>query len=61
MPTPAATMEPLEARMDFEFDPLPDGFTARVPDLANAERLPRTKVNLIPESVREIRVRVCDA
>ena len=70
-------MEPLEARMDFEFDPLPDGFGARVEELVNAEiaadraieiqflprgtaledaDLIRTKVNLIPESVTEIRV-----
>ena len=70
-------MEPLEARMDFEFDPLPDGFGAEVERLVNeelaAERpievsflprgaaladadLIRTKVNLIPESVQEIRV-----
>lgn len=70
-------MEPLEARMDFEFDPLPEGFAARVQDLVNAEiaadrrieieflprgtaledeDLIRTKVNLIPESVSEIRV-----
>jgi misacylated tRNA(Ala) deacylase len=70
-------MEPLEARMDFEFDPLPDGFAttiaARVNDEIAADRpievsflpradalrddaLIRTKVNLIPESVQEIRV-----
>jgi misacylated tRNA(Ala) deacylase len=70
-------MEPLEARMDFEFDPLPEGFAARVQDLVNAEivadrvievsflprdtaledaDLIRTKVNLIPETVKEIRV-----
>jgi misacylated tRNA(Ala) deacylase len=70
-------MEPLEARMDFEFDPLPDGFGPRVQELVNAEiaadrpieieflprgaavtdeDLIRTKVNLIPESVQEIRV-----
>ena len=30
-------MEPLSARMDFEFDPLPDGFAGRVADLVNAE------------------------
>lgn len=30
-------MEPLSARMDFEFDPLPDGFGPRVEDLVNAE------------------------
>ena len=70
-------MEPLEARMDFEFNPLPDGFGPRVQDLVNAEiaadrpieiaflsrdtavedeDLIRTKVNMIPESVTEIRV-----
>lgn len=70
-------MEPLKARMDFEFDPLPEGFGARVEDLVNAELaadrpievsflprsvavededLIRTKVNLIPETVTEIRV-----
>jgi misacylated tRNA(Ala) deacylase len=70
-------MEPLSARMDFEFDPLPEGFGPRVEHLVNAELaadrkievsflprdtavadedLIRTKVNLIPESVREIRV-----
>jgi misacylated tRNA(Ala) deacylase len=70
-------MEPLAARMDFEFDPLPEGFGAKVEDLVNAELaagrpievsflprtealadadLIRTKVNLIPPSVDEIRV-----
>lgn len=70
-------MEPLAARMDFEFDPLPEGFGPRVEDLVNAEiaadrpievsflprdtavmdeDLIRTKVNMIPESVQEIRV-----
>ena len=70
-------MTPLAARMDFEFDPLPEGFGPRVEELVNAERaaarpsgvsflprstavededLIRTKVNLIPESVSEIRV-----
>jgi misacylated tRNA(Ala) deacylase len=70
-------MEPLEARMDFEFDPLPEGFGPRIEELVNRELatarpievsflpreralgdadLIRTKVNLIPESVREIRV-----
>ena len=70
-------MEPLNARMDFEFDPLPDGFSEKVSTLVNAEidadrpieisflprgealtddDLIRTKVNLIPESVTEIRV-----
>ena len=70
-------MEPLEGRMDFEFDPLPEGFATRVAELVNAEiaadrpieisflprdtavedeDLIRTKVNLIPESVQDIRV-----
>ncbi len=70
-------MEPLKARMDFEFDPLPEGFADRITELVNAEiaadrpievsflpriealadsDLIRTKVNLIPESVTEIRV-----
>ncbi len=70
-------MQPLAARMDFEFDPLPEGFAATVEQLVNAELaaarpvevsflprqvalsdddLIRTKVNLIPESVDEIRV-----
>jgi misacylated tRNA(Ala) deacylase len=30
-------MEPLIARMDFEFDPLPEGFGTRVEDLVNSE------------------------
>lgn len=30
-------MEPLSARMDFEFDPLPDGFGAAVEEAVNAE------------------------
>jgi len=70
-------MQPLSARMDFEFGPLPDDFKAKVTELVNAEiaadrpievsflpravaladdDLIRTKVNLIPESVSEIRV-----
>ena len=70
-------MEPLAARMDFEFDPLPEGFGAHVEALVNEELaadrpievsflprstavededLIRTKVNMIPESVPEIRV-----
>ena len=70
-------MEPLAARMDFEFDPLPEGFGATVEQLVNAELaadrpievgflprdtalsdvdLIRTKVNMIPASVAEIRV-----
>ena len=78
MPVTGGNMEPLSARMDFEFDPLPEGFGAAVEELVNAELaadrpdrgrrscratrpssdedLIRTKVNLIPESVQEIRV-----
>jgi misacylated tRNA(Ala) deacylase len=70
-------MEPLSARMDFEFDPLPEGFGTRVEQQVNLELaadrpievsflprdtavldedLIRTKVNLIPDTVKEIRV-----
>jgi misacylated tRNA(Ala) deacylase len=70
-------MEPLAARMDFEFDPLPAGFGAEIEARVNAELaadraievaflpravalrdddLIRTKVNLVPPSVDEIRV-----
>jgi len=77
VPVTGGNMEPLSARMDFEFDPLPEGFAARVEQLVNAEiaadrpievsflprgmaisdaDLIRTKVNLIPASVEEVRV-----
>jgi misacylated tRNA(Ala) deacylase len=77
VPVTGGNMEPLSARMDFEFDPLPDGFGPTVEKLVNAEiaagrpvevsflprgaalsdaDLIRTKVNLIPEEVKEIRV-----
>ena len=77
VPVTGGNMEPLSARMDFEFDPVPEGFAARIEELVNAEfaadrqievqflprdtavhdaDLIRTKVNMIPESVREIRV-----
>jgi misacylated tRNA(Ala) deacylase len=70
-------MEPLTARMDFEFDPLPEGFGATIEQRVNEELaagrpiqveflprsvavededLIRTKVNMVPESVAEIRV-----
>src|SRR5688500_11332100 len=70
-------MEPLSARMDFKYDPLPEGFGATVEQRVNEELaaarpievsflprdaaladpdLIRTKANLIPESVTEIRV-----
>ena len=77
VPVTGGNMEPLSARMDFEFDPLPEGFAVAVEALVNAELaadhmievgflprdtavhdedLIRTKVNMIPESVSEIRV-----
>jgi len=77
VPVTGGNMEPLAARMDFAFDPLPEGFAARIEELVNAELdadrpievgflprdvavededLIRTKVNMIPESVTEIRV-----
>ena len=70
-------MEPLSARMDFEFDPMPEGFGPEIEALVNAEiaadrpievsflpyaaaqadaDLIRTKVNMIPAHVSEIRV-----
>ncbi len=76
-PVTGGNMEPLSARMDFEFNPLPEGFAQRVTQLVNTEiaadrpievsflprdtalgdaDLIRTKVNLIPDSVTEIRV-----
>jgi misacylated tRNA(Ala) deacylase len=37
VPVTGGNMEPLSARMDFEFDPLPEGFGATVEELVNAE------------------------
>jgi misacylated tRNA(Ala) deacylase len=37
VPVTGGNMEPLSARMDFEFDPLPAGFGPHVEDLVNAE------------------------
>ena len=37
VPVTGGNMEPLAARMDFEFDPLPDGFARTVEDAVNAE------------------------
>jgi misacylated tRNA(Ala) deacylase len=36
VPVTGGNMEPLSARMDFEFDPLPEGFAGRVEELVNA-------------------------
>lgn len=35
VPVTGGNMEPLSARMDFEFDPLPEGFAGRVEELVN--------------------------
>lgn len=77
VPVTGGNMEPLSARMDFEFDPLPEGFANTVEHLVNTalaadypiavsflardtaitdQDLIRTKVNMIPESVSEIRI-----
>lgn len=77
VPVTGGNMEPLSGRMDFEFDPVPEGFATRIEELVNREiaadrevrveflpratalqdeDLIRTKVSLIPEEVREIRV-----
>jgi misacylated tRNA(Ala) deacylase len=37
VPVTGGNMEPLAARMDFEFDPLPEGFARHVEELVNAE------------------------
>ncbi|HUS61713.1 MAG TPA: alanyl-tRNA editing protein [Acidimicrobiales bacterium] len=37
VPVTGGNMEPLAARMDFEFDPLPEGFASRVEQLVNDE------------------------
>jgi misacylated tRNA(Ala) deacylase len=37
VPVTGGNMEPLTARMDFEFDPLPEGFGPRIEELVNAE------------------------
>jgi misacylated tRNA(Ala) deacylase len=37
VPVTGGNMEPLSARMDFEFDPLPEGFARRVEELVNDE------------------------
>jgi misacylated tRNA(Ala) deacylase len=77
VPVMGGNMEPLAARMDFEFDPLPEGFGPRIEMLVNAELaadrpiavsflpratavmdedLIRTKVNLVPTHIPEVRV-----
>jgi misacylated tRNA(Ala) deacylase len=52
VPVTGGNMEPLSARMDFEFDPLPQGFGPRVEELVNAElRADRPiEVSFVPRS-----------
>jgi misacylated tRNA(Ala) deacylase len=53
VPVTGGNMEPLSARMDFEFGPLPEGFGPRIEELVNAElRADRPiEVSFIPRSV----------
>jgi len=37
VPVTGGNMEPLSARMDFEFDPLPEGFGPKIEELVNVE------------------------
>ncbi len=37
VPVTGGNMEPLSARMDFEFDPVPEGFAQRIEELVNVE------------------------
>jgi misacylated tRNA(Ala) deacylase len=37
VPVTGGNMEPLSGRMDFEFDPVPEGFATRIEELVNAE------------------------
>jgi len=50
VPVTGGNMEPLSARMDFEFDPLPEGFAARVEQLVNeaVARDHRIEVSFLP-------------
>ncbi len=52
VPVTGGNMEPLSARMDFELDPTPEGFGARVEELVNAElaRDRPIEVSFLPRS-----------
>ncbi len=52
VPVTGGNMEPLSARMDFEFDPLPEGFAGRVEALVNEalERDHPIDVSFLPRS-----------
>ncbi|HEY1118737.1 MAG TPA: alanyl-tRNA editing protein [Acidimicrobiales bacterium] len=53
VPVTGGNMEPLSARMDFEFDPLPEGFKERVEELVNVELAADRpiEVSFLPRSV----------
>lgn len=53
VPVTGGNMEPLAARMDFEFDPLPEGFGPRIEDLVNQELAADRpiEVSFLPRSV----------
>jgi misacylated tRNA(Ala) deacylase len=53
VPVTGGNMEPLSARMDFEFDPLPEGFGPRIEELVNAELAAArvVEVDFLPRSV----------
>jgi misacylated tRNA(Ala) deacylase len=53
VPVTGGNMEPLSARMDFEFDPLPEGFGPRIEELVNAELAADRpiEVSFLPRSV----------
>ena len=53
VPVTGGNMEPLSARMDFEFDPLPEGFVGRVEQLVNdaIERDYPIAVSFLPRSI----------
>jgi misacylated tRNA(Ala) deacylase len=52
VPVTGGNMEPLSARMDFEFDPLPEGFGPRIEELVNAELVAdrRIQVSFTPRA-----------
>jgi misacylated tRNA(Ala) deacylase len=53
VPVTGGNMEPLAARMDFEFDPLPEGFGPRIEELVNVELAADRpiEVSFLPRSV----------
>ncbi len=53
VPVTGGNMEPLSARMDFEFDPLPEGFGPRIEELVNAalQADHPIEVSFLPRSV----------